>query len=200
MIKNGVCRVQHPQLGLVANVSMSSNRLFPLYSQHYSHPCFLAKLKDAAWLWHFWYGHLNFGGLKTLQQKNMVIGLPQFSSPSEVCEDCVVSKQHRETFPKGKAWRAKKVLELVHSDLCGPINPTSNGGKRYFITFVDDFSRKTWVYFLQQKSEAFEVFKRFKVLVEKESGSFIKSLRTDRGGEYNSQGFFNFCENQGIKK
>jgi len=53
---------------------------------------------------------------------------------------------------------------------------------------------------LQQKSEAFEVFKRFKVLVEKESGTFIKSLRTDRGGEYNSQEFSNFCENQGIKK
>ena len=83
-----------------------------------------------AWLWNFRYGHLNFGGLKSLQQKNMVAGLPQFDCPSDVCEDCVVSKQHRDPFPKRKSRRAKKALELMHSDLCGAINPSSNGGKR----------------------------------------------------------------------
>ncbi|KAH9735189.1 hypothetical protein KPL71_017659 [Citrus sinensis] len=170
-IKEGVCRIHDEKLGLIAQVKMTANRMFPF-----------------------------FGGLKTLQQKNMVVGLPQFEQPSQLCEECIVSKQHRDNFPKGKSRRAKKVLELVHSDLCGLIKPTSNGGKRYFISFIDDFSRKTWVYFLQEKSEAFTAFQMFKALVEREADSQIKILRTDRGGEFNSQEFGSFCENHGIRR
>ncbi|KAH0709495.1 hypothetical protein KY284_010922 [Solanum tuberosum] len=136
----------------------------------------------------------------TLHQKNMVNGLPHITAPSETCENCGVSKQPRYPFSQGKSWRAKALLELVHSDLCGPINQNSNGGKRYFITFIDDFSRKTWVYFLHEKSAAFDVFKRFKVLVEKEMGSPLKSLRIDRGREFNSQEFIIFCEENVIKR
>lgn len=128
-IKEGVCRIHDEKLGLIAQVKMTANRMFPLYLHHTAHSCFAANFKDIAWLWHFRYGHLSFGGLKTLQQKNMVVGLPQFEQPSQLCEECIVSKQHRDNFPKGKLRRAKQVLELVHSDLCGPIKPTSNGGK-----------------------------------------------------------------------
>ena len=74
----------------------------------------------------------------------------------------------------------------MHADIYGPIKPISNSKKRYLITFTDDFSRKTWVYFLIEKSEAFVVFKRFKIHVEKETNSFIRALRTDRGGEFTS--------------
>ena len=98
------------------------------------------------------------------------MGLSQIQSPSQICEECVVGKQQLDHFSKGKSWRAKKALELVHSDICRPINLTSNGGEHYFITFIDDYSRKTWVYFLQEKSKAFSAFKNFKALVEKESG------------------------------
>ena len=179
---------------------MTANHMFPLYLHNTAHSCFSAKLKDKAWLWHFRYGHLNFGGLKTLQQKNMVMGLPQITTSSQVFEECVVSKQHRNQFPQGKSWRAKKALELVHSDICGPITPHSNGGKTYIITFIDDYSRKIWVYFLQEKSEAFVTYKSYKALVEKEVGNPIKVLRTDRGGAYNSHEFAIFCENHGIKR
>ena len=72
--------------------------------------CLMAEVKDPSWLWHFRYGHLSFGGLKTLQQKNMVTGLPQISILSQVCEECVVGKQHRSQFPQGNSWRAKGVL------------------------------------------------------------------------------------------
>lgn len=89
--------------------------------------------------------HLNFCGLKTLQQKNMVIGLLPIVNPSQVCEQCVAGKKHRSQFPQGKSWRATKALELVHYDICGPIKPTSNGGKNYFIIFIDDYTRKTWI-------------------------------------------------------
>ena len=119
---------------------------------------------------------------------------------STKCENCVVGKQHREEFPSGKSWRAKKVLEIVHSDLCGPISPSSYGGKRYVITFIDDCSRKTWVYFLQEKSEAFTAFKNFKTLVENEAERTIKVLRTDRGGEFCSKEFEDYCAEQGIQR
>jgi transposase InsO family protein len=70
----------------------------------------------------------------------------------------------------------------------------------YFITFTYDYSRKTWTYFLQDKSRVFDVFKRFKSLVEKESGSVIQCLRTDIGGEFTSTIFNDFCSSQGVKR
>jgi len=130
----------------------------------------------------------------------MVIGLPQIQISSQICEECVIGKQHWEPFQKGKSWRARKALELVHSDLCGPITSMSNGGKRHFISYIDDFSRKTWVYYLHEKSEALTTFKSFKALVEKEARTPIKVLCSDHGGEYNSKEFINLCEKQRIKK
>ena len=68
------------------------------------------------------------------------------------------------------------------------------------MTFIDDFSRKTWLYLLKEKSEAFEVFKKFKSMVENESGKTIKILRSDRGGEYKLNEFIEFCDLHGIKR
>jgi hypothetical protein len=70
---------------------MNSNRLFPLKIRT-SQPCLIAEIKDPSWLWHFWYDHLNFGGLKTLQQKDMVTGLPKIHIHSQIYKECVVSK------------------------------------------------------------------------------------------------------------
>ncbi|CAM8959850.1 unnamed protein product [Rhodiola kirilowii] len=196
-IKEGACEVYDPQHGLIAHVKMTPNRLFPLRIQS-AYSCHLTEIKDSTWLWHLRYGHLHFNGLQTLYQKKMVTGLPQIKPPSnKVCEDCCVGKQHREPFLKGKAWSARAQLELVHSDICGPISPESNGKRKY--SFIDDYSRKTWVYFLSHKSEALAKFKTFKALVEKEVGRPIKIL-TDRGGEYNSQDFVSFCALHGIRR
>ena len=114
----------------------------------------------------------------------MVQGLPRIEEKSGVCEGCVLGKHHRLSFPKGVAWRAKKQLELVHTDVCGPMQTPSHAQNRYFILFIDDYTRMTWVYFMRQKSEVFSIFKKFKILVEKQSGYFIKMLRSDRGKEY----------------
>lgn len=200
IIQRSRCQIQHPEKGLIAEAEMTSNRMFPLHIQHSVQKCLSTRGQDPTWLWHLRYGHLSFKGLKTLYEKNMVEGLPNINNPIEMCEDCIVGKQHRDSFPRGKAWRAEQRLQLLHSDICGPINPTSNGNKRYFITFIDDYSRKTWVYFLQEKSEAFMVFKSFKARVEKESGKYIQILRTDRGGEFNSHNFASFCESHGIRR
>ncbi|GAU26636.1 hypothetical protein TSUD_102440 [Trifolium subterraneum] len=156
--------------------------------------------QDESHLWHCRYGHLSFKGLNALAKREMVKGLPMIKDNQTVCSDCVVSKQHRDSFPKGTSWRATTKLELIHSDICGPINPTSNGGNRYFITFTDDLTRKTWTYPLKDKASAFECFKKFKALVEKESNCAIKCLRTDRGEEFTSSNFDKFCSEHGIKR
>ena len=89
---------------------------------------------------------------------------------------------------------------MVHADICEPIKPISNSKKRYFISFIDDYSRKVWIYFLAEKSEAFTIFKNYKNLVEKETGAFIRCLRTDRGGEFTSDEFKVFCKANGISR
>ena len=80
------------------------------------------------------------------------------------------------------------------------MNTPSLGSQRYFLIFIDDFSRMTWVYFLKEKSEAFSTFKKFKALVEKQKGCSIKTIRSDRGGEYTSREFEEYCKNEGIQK
>ncbi|RZB46408.1 Retrovirus-related Pol polyprotein from transposon TNT 1-94, partial [Glycine soja] len=108
-------------------------------------------------------------------------------------------KMHRLPFPK-TYWRVKAPLKLVHADIWGPSSTPSFGGRRYFLLFVDDYTRMMWVYFIQQKSDAFSCFKEFKALVEKQSGHSLKILRTDRRGEFNGHIFINFCNDHGIKK
>lgn len=110
----------------------------------------------------------------------MVHGLPQFKTPTTVCANCMIGKQHRDPIPKKSNWRATKKLQLIHADLYGPISPISNNNKRYIICFIDEFTRKAWTYFLVKKSEALVMFKRFKSYVEKEVGGYIKCLRIDR--------------------
>ena len=130
--------------------------------------------KDENWLWHLRFGHLNFGGLNLLSKKGMVKGLPLIEKPDSLCEGCILGKQHRESLPSGKSIRAKAPLEIIHSDLCGPMQAPSLAGSQYFLTFIDDFTRKTWAYFLKNKSEVFEKFRNFKALVENQSGLHIK--------------------------
>jgi len=119
----------------------------------------------------------------------MVIDLPKLQETEAKCKNCLLGKQRREVIPKKAQWRASEKLESVHSNLCGPIKASSNSGSRYFMIFTDDFSRKTWIYILKEKSRAFEVFKFFKSLVEKESCCLIKCLKSYRGGEYTSAKF-----------
>ena len=85
--------------------------------------------------------------------------------------------------------RSKERLQLVHTDVCGPMQTQSIGGSRYLITFIDDYFRFCRTYFMKHKSEAIEKFKEFKAHAEKESGMTIKALRSDQGGEYMSEEF-----------
>ena len=106
----------------------------------------------------------------------------------------------RKSLIKKQAWRASYPLELIHTNLCGTMQNESIGGNRYFITFIDDFLRMYQVYFLINKSDTLNVFKKFKALVELQSGYKLKKLMSDRGGEYTSNEFQDFCANLGIER
>ena len=108
-------------------------------------------------LWHLRYGHLHMNGLKILSDKGMIFDL---------CEGCIYGKQTRKFFPVGKAKRASHCLELIHADLCEPMQTKSLGGSIYFLLFIDDYSCMSWVYFPQHKSETFQKFQIFKAMVE----------------------------------
>ncbi|GKV37173.1 hypothetical protein SLEP1_g45232 [Rubroshorea leprosula] len=109
-----------------------------------------------------------------------------------------IGKMHKLPFPVNKSFRATQKLELVHTDIRGPMRTPSLSQNRYFILFIDDFTRMTWVYFLGSKGQALPVFKKFKALVENQSGCRIKKLRSDNGKEYTSNDFNLFCEEAGV--
>ncbi|CAL5371264.1 unnamed protein product [Camellia sinensis] len=202
LIQHGKLKIYHPEKGLIIQTEMTTNRMFVLLANSLSPKpaCLYTSTQDLAHLWHCRYGHLSYKGLRTLQFKKMVHGIPQFKSPSTVCANCMIGKQHRDSIPKKSNWRATEKLQLVHADLCGPISPISNSKKRYIICFIDDFTKKAWTYFLVEKSEALSMFKHFKSYVEKEVEGHIKCLRTDRGGEFTSFEFNEFCTEHGIKR
>lgn len=147
-------------------------------------------------LWHQRYGHLNHNDLVLLRRKTMVV----MKNNHVEYEACALGKQHREKFPIHEEKRQREILELIHTDVCGPMQTRSLGGALYFLIFVDDRSRYTWVYFIRKKSDVFEYFKEFKNMVEKQTGKYIKIIKSDQGGEYKSRVFNQYCKIHGIVK
>ena len=122
--------------------------------------CLAARRTEEPCLWHARYGHLSFNALGRLEK--MVTGLPHIEHIGELCDSCLVGKQRRLLFPKTTKYRMAETLELVHGDLYGPITPTTNGGRRYFLLLVDDCSRYIWLQLLTSKDEAMTAIKKFK--------------------------------------
>ena len=113
------------------------------------------------------------------------------------CVHCLAGKQKRVSFHSHPPSRKSELLELVHSDLCGPFKVKSKGGALYFVTFIDDHSRKIWVYPLKSKNQVLDVFKQFQALFERQTRKKLKCIRTYNSGEYIGP-FDNYCKLQGI--
>jgi len=208
IIEDDVCEVWHKlEQRMVMHSTMTKNRMFAIVAtvrearETEGKRC-LQVIEAQDNLWHKRFGHLNHHGLRSLAEKEMVKGLPKLTHGDKdvTCEICLKGKQIRESIPKESMWKSTQVLQLVHTDICGPINPVSASGKRYILNFIDDFSRKCWTYLLSEKSEAFQAFKEFKAETERESGQKVVCLRSDRGGEYNSKEFEEYCKEFGIKR
>jgi hypothetical protein len=99
-----------------------------------------------------------------------------------MCNRCAKGKNIKNPFPK-RDNKEKGVLELIHSNVCGPMPSTSINGYVYYVSFIDDYSHKTWVYFLKSKDKVFIKFKEFKALIENLSERKINILKSDNGGE-----------------
>jgi hypothetical protein len=128
-------------------------------------------------------GHIGEKGLQAMHNKGMAEDFPECNLKVNFCEHCIYGKQSRVGFPSGvtsENW----ILEMVHSDVFVPVTVPSLGGSLYYVSFIDDFSRKTWKNFLRKKSKVFEKLKEFKSLVENQIGKKIKVLRIDNGGEF----------------
>ena len=152
-----------------------------------------------SYLWHLRLGHIGHGGLSTIVTKGYGIGINLASvSQWEMCNGCALGKQTRVSFMKSAPHHAKHVLEVIHSDVCGPMQTPTFSGKRYFVTFIDEKSHYCVVYLLQNKSEVADKFANFVALAENQTNKRVKTLRCDNGGEYTSGVMAKFCAERGI--
>lgn len=130
----------------------------------------------------------------------MVSGMSKITMDHDgVCQGCTSGKHVEGPFPSNKS-KTSEVLHLIHSDLSRPITLTSLGGYLYYIIFVDDFSHKTWTFFLKNRSQAFNMFKDFKALVEKQPGKQIKIFKSENDKQFTSNDFIDFYKEVGIRK
>lgn len=150
--------------------------------------------------WHERMAHLNYHDLLSACKNGAVRGIDlEKVDGHRECEVCIQGKMSRLPFPSESNHVTDK-LEIVHTDLCGPMRISSNGGSNYFITFTDDRTRWTEVRFLKNKSQALEEFKAYKALVEKQHGMKIKSIQSDNGREFINKEFDSFLKSEGIKR
>lgn len=207
LIKNGnkvifkkqCCKIYNQNDKLVAIANLIDGVYKLNISQAESGSCLVASKACRAETWHRRFGHLNSADLQKMKN-GAVDGL---NCPENIdigmynCETCCEGKQHRLPFPKeGK--RAENVLDIIHCDVCGPMENKSLGGSRYFLTFQDDHSRYVFVYFLKTKDEVVECFRNFKNLVENQQERKIKILRSDNGGEFVNEQMESILKKNGI--
>ncbi|KAH0655443.1 hypothetical protein KY285_030325 [Solanum tuberosum] len=195
----GECAVMKISLG--ALVIMKARRSGTLYTLLGSTVIGAAAVStqsdsDITKLWHMRLGHMSKKSLSILGKRGLICG--QSTGNMEFCEHCVFEKQKRVNFKSPAIHRTKGTLDYIHSDLWGPSRTPSKGGAWYMLTFIDDYLRKVWVYFLKNKSNVFLTFKQWKVLIEKQTGKHVKRLRTDNGLEFCNDEFNEFCKNEGI--
>ena len=208
--QNGVCTITAGEK-LIATGSLK-NSLYTLNTVRTSPAIIdnanIAKVQPLQ-LWHERMAHVHKRGITSMVSRKVVRGINDIpSSPSSACDSdsdlcraCVLGKAKRAPFQKATEYKkASSALELVHSDLCGPMEVPSLGGSRYFITFIDDHSNWVTTYTMQRKSESFDKFKLFQAYAERKTGRKIKCLRTDRGGEYLSNAFSSHLGQSGVRR
>ena len=178
-------------------------RLFPLFlpvpdfsplSSIKSFAC--NNVSDLSMVWHRRLGHPNTQILSHVLNSDLPGNKDRYSLSLE-CDSCKLGKSKTLPFPL-HASRASHCFDLIHSDVWGPSPISSYEKFKYYVTFIDDHSRFTWVYFLRSKSEVFRTFTEFLAYVDNQFSTSIKTLRTDSDGEYLSTEFQAFLASKGI--
>jgi transposase InsO family protein len=140
----------------------------------------LSRLSPSRAQWHARLGHPSPQVVQSILRLNNIACPPQ--SDVQVCNACQLAKSHQLPYVSS-SHRVLSPLELIHSDVWGPA-PQSVGGFKYYISFIDDFSKFTWVYLMHDRSEASRLFRQFQTHVERLLGTKIKTVQSDWGGEY----------------
>ena len=161
-----------------------------------THNCLVAGI--SADTWHCRFGHLGKQNMTKLMNSDLVKDMAVSTQTLTFCEPCAQGKAHQQSYPKISDTRSADILDLIHADVCGPINPVSLGGKCYFVTFTDDCSRFVWVRFIRHKSEVFQKIRDLIKELEKGTGRKLKALRSDRSGEFLSNEFQQYLKRRGI--
>jgi hypothetical protein len=145
------------------------------------------------------FGHVNVPLLKSMSSKNLVKGIEKVKGNLDSCDICKISKSTKISHKQNYGITKKSALERVYMDLWGPSPVQSVGGSKYFLSVIDDYSRKVDVYTIKNKSEVFSCFKRYVAKVERELGRKVKCIRTDNGLEFCHKEFEKYLVNLGIK-
>lgn len=185
------------------NVLMiSAKRMRSVYTLdvEYEH-AMLVEHEDAGNKWELWHarmGHISHNKFK--KTKEATEGLPNVvpDTNKNLCGGCLQGKLCVASFPQESKTKTTQPLQLIHSDVMGPMKNPTPGGSRYVLSLVDDFSRLVTVYFLKSKSEVLSKFIEFRTEMEQQCGSRIKAIRTDNGGEYKNKRFASYCKKHGI--
>ena len=120
------------------------------------------------------FGHLNYRALPSFP--DMVTSMSPIKLIHDgMCKGCALGKNVKKPYSNSSR-RSKGILDQMHSDLCGPMTAPSMSGCLYYMIFIDDYSRKTQIYFMKAKSETFSKFQEFKTFIEKQSGSHISCM------------------------
>ena len=151
-----------------------------------------------AQVWHRRFGHLGADNLQKLINGNYVSGMILSNKTLPFCQPCTEGKAHVLPYPQVSNTRSNGILDMIHSDVFGPVTNLSYGHSKYFVTFIDDYSRFVWVRFIQNKSEVYDKFIELITMLENVTGQKLKVFRSDRGGEFMSKSFENFLKSRGI--
>jgi hypothetical protein len=193
---NGIMKIVKEALVVLKARKIVANLIVETHHEADASIALASPTKEKTMMWHKKLGHMSKKGLKILSDQKLLLALTKVTLP--FYEHYVTSKQHRLKFGTSTT-KSKCILDLIHSDVWqAPV--ISLGGARYFVSFIDDFSRRCWVYLIRRKVDVLAVFKTFKARVELESEKKIKCLMTDNGGEYTSDEFDNFYQYEGIKR
>ena len=160
--------------------------------------CLVLEKDSTVKRWHQRLGHLNFAEMRHMLHSQAVKGLEMSGAIDRVkCDTCIAGKLTAAPF-KSSETTTKEPLELIHSDLCGPMRVSSVEGASYFLTFIDDYSRLGYVFFIRNKSDVVDTFVQFKNLVENQTGYKIKNFQSDNGREFYNQRMIDFLKQAGI--
>lgn len=194
------CKIYDVRNDLIATASLKDN-MYKLNVTEHQETMLMTTVSSDLDLWHRRLGHMNVDYMKKLQgmaEESSFSKLKFAGCENKTCIVCCKGKQTRLPF-KNSGTRATEMLELVHSDLCGPMQVNSMAGSRYIFTLIDDFSHRVFAFFLKSKDQVKKAFEDFKSFVENQTDKRIKILRTDNGTEYVNQPLLDVLQKSGIQ-